>query len=109
MHNPSGIIVQCQAELSQHKNRDKAMKMLKAKLYEYELDKKKQAAEQFYGAKGEIAWGHQIRSYVLQPYTMVKDHRTDMQNGNTQSVLDGNIGDFIEAYLKMKQKEGAEK
>lgn len=109
VHIPTGIIVQCQAERSQHKNRDKAMKMLKAKIYEHELDKQKQAAEQFYGAKGEIAWGHQIRSYVLQPYTMVKDHRTDTQNGNTQSVLDGNIGDFIEAYLKMKQKEGAEK
>lgn len=109
VHNPSGIIVQCQAERSQHKNRDKAMKMLRAKVYEYELDKKKQAAEQFYGAKGEIAWGHQIRSYVLQPYTMVKDHRTDTQNGNTQSVLDGNIGDFIEAYLKLQQKEKGEK
>jgi peptide chain release factor 2 len=108
VHNPSGIIVQCQAERSQHKNRDKAMKMLRAKVYEYELDKKKQAAEQFYGAKGEIAWGHQIRSYVLQPYTMVKDHRTDMQNGNTQSVLDGNIGDFIEAYLKLQQKGKAD-
>ncbi len=107
VHIPSGIITQCQAERSQHKNRDKAMKMLRAKVYEYELDKKKQAAEQFYGAKGEIAWGHQIRSYVLQPYTMVKDHRTDAQSGNTQSVLDGNIGDFIEAYLKMKQKEVA--
>jgi len=104
VHVPSGIIVQCQAERSQHKNRDKAMKMLRAKLYEYEQDKKKQAAEQFYGAKGEIAWGHQIRSYVLQPYTMVKDHRTDTQNGNTQSVLDGNIGDFIEAYLKIQKK-----
>jgi len=108
VHIPSGIIVQCQAERSQHKNRDKAMKMLRAKLYEYELDKKKQAAEQFYGAKGEIAWGHQIRSYVLQPYTMVKDHRTDEQNGNTQSVLDGNIGGFIEAYLKLQQKGKAD-
>jgi peptide chain release factor 2 len=108
VHIPSGIIVQCQAERSQHKNRDKAMKMLRAKLYEYEQDKKKQAAEQFYGAKGEIAWGHQIRSYVLQPYTMVKDHRTDEQNGNTQSVLDGNIGDFIEAYLKLQQKGKAD-
>jgi peptide chain release factor 2 len=109
VHIPTGIIVQCQAERSQHKNRDKAMKMLRAKVYEYELDKKKQAAEQFYGAKGEIAWGHQIRSYVLQPYTMVKDHRTDTQTGNTQSVLDGNIGDFIESYLKLQQKGAAEK
>jgi peptide chain release factor 2 len=107
VHIPSGIIVQCQAERSQHKNRDKAMKMLKAKVYEHELDKQRQAAEQFYGAKGEIAWGHQIRSYVMQPYTMVKDHRTDVQIGNVQSVLDGNIGEFLEAYLKMKQKEQA--
>ena len=109
VHIPSGIIVQCQAERSQHKNRDKALKMLRAKVYEYELDKQKQAAEQFYGAKGEIAWGHQIRSYVLQPYTMVKDHRTDEQSGNAQSVLDGNIGNFIEAYLKLQQKEKGEK
>lgn len=107
VHIPTGIIVQCQAERSQHKNRDKAMKMLRAKVYEYELDKKKQAAEQFYGAKGEIAWGHQIRSYVMQPYTMVKDHRTDAQTGNVQSVLDGNLTLFIEAYLKMKQKAAA--
>lgn len=106
VHIPTGIIVQCQAERSQHKNRDKAMKMLRAKVYEHELDKQKQAAEQFYGAKGEIAWGHQIRSYVMQPYTMVKDHRTDTQSGNVQSVLDGNLSDFIEAYLKMKQNEG---
>jgi peptide chain release factor 2 len=108
VHNPTGIIVQCQAERSQHKNRDKAMKMLRAKVYEYELDKQKQAAEQFYGAKGEIAWGHQIRSYVMQPYTMVKDHRTDAQTGNVQSVLDGNLAVFIEAYLKSKQKERSE-
>ncbi|MFA5689527.1 MAG: peptide chain release factor 2 [Kiritimatiellales bacterium] len=107
VHVPTGIIVQCQAERSQHKNREKALKMLKAKVYEYELDKQKQAAEQFYGAKGEIAWGHQIRSYVMQPYTMVKDHRTDFQIGNVQSVLDGNLDGFIEAYLKLKQKENA--
>lgn len=107
VHLPTGIVVQCQAERSQHKNRDKAMKMLKAKVYEHELDKQRQAAEQFYGAKGEIAWGHQIRSYVMQPYTMVKDHRTDVQIGNVQGVLDGNISEFLEAYLKLKQKEAA--
>ncbi len=107
VHLPTGITVQCQAERSQHKNRDKALKMLKAKLYEHELDKQRQATEQLYGDKGEIAWGRQIRSYVMQPYTMVKDHRTDHQVGNVQGVLDGNIGEFIEAYLKMKQrKEG---
>jgi peptide chain release factor 2 len=105
VHIPTGIIVQCQAERSQHKNRDKAMKMLRAKVYEHELDKQRQAAEQFYGTKGEIAWGHQIRSYVLQPYTMVKDHRTDVQIGNVQAVLDGHLDPFIEAYLKMKQRE----
>jgi len=97
--------VQCQAERSQHKNRDKAMKMLKAKLYEHELDKQRSATEQLYGDKGEIAWGRQIRSYVMQPYTMVKDHRTDEQTGNVQAVLDGAIDPFIQAYLKMKQRE----
>lgn len=107
VHLPTGITVQCQAERSQHKNRDKAMKMLKAKVYEHELDKQRQATEQLYGNKGEIAWGHQIRSYVMQPYTMVKDHRTDFQVGNVQGVLDGNITPFVEAYLKLKQKENA--
>jgi len=105
VHLPTGIIVQCQAERSQHKNRERAMKVLRAKVYEHELDKQRQAAEQFYGAKGEIAWGHQIRSYVMQPYTMVKDHRTDEQVGNVQGVLDGAIDPFIEAYLKLKQAE----
>jgi peptide chain release factor 2 len=107
VHLPTGIVVQCQAERSQHKNRAKALKVLKAKIYEYEMDKQKQAAEQFYGNKGEIAWGSQIRSYVMQPYTMVKDHRTDEQVGNVQGVIDGNLDPFIEAYLKMKQKEAA--
>jgi len=105
VHLPTGIVVQCQAERSQHKNRAKAMKVLQAKIYEYERDKQKKAAEQFYGAKGEIAWGSQIRSYVMQPYTMAKDHRTDTQIGNVQGVLDGSIDPFIEAYLKMKQAE----
>ena len=109
VHLPTGIVVQCQAERSQHKNRDKAMKVLRAKVYEHELDKQRKAAEQFYGDKGEIAWGSQIRSYVMQPYTMVKDHRTDEQVGNVQGVIDGKIDPFIEAYLKMKQKEAAEK
>lgn len=105
VHLPTGITVQCQAERSQHKNRDKAMKMLKAKLYEHEMDKQRAATEQLYGNKGEIAWGSQIRSYVMQPYTMVKDHRTDEQVGNVQAVIDGKIDSFIEAYLKMKQRE----
>ncbi len=105
VHLPTGIVVQCQAERSQHKNKAKAMKVLKARIYEYEMDKQKQAAEQFYGAKGEIAWGSQIRSYVMQPYTMVNDHRTEEKVGNVQAVIDGKIDPFIEAYLKMKQKE----
>jgi peptide chain release factor 2 len=100
VHLPTGTVVQCQAERSQHKNRAAAMKMLKARLYEIEQDKKRQAVDQLYSDKGEIAWGSQIRSYVLQPYTMVKDHRTDTQIGNVQSVLDGSIDPFVEAYLK---------
>jgi len=100
VHLPTGTVVQCQAERSQHKNKAAAMKMLKARLYEHEQDKKRQAVDQLYGDKGEIAWGSQIRSYVMQPYTMVKDHRTDTQVGNVQGVLDGNLDAFIEAYLK---------
>jgi peptide chain release factor 2 len=100
VHLPTGTVVQCQAERSQHKNKAAAMKMLKARLYEREQDKKRQAVDQLYGDKGEIAWGHQIRSYVMQPYTMVKDHRTEEQVGNVQGVLDGNLDPFIEAYLK---------
>lgn len=100
VHLPTGTVVQCQAERSQHKNKAAAMKMLRARLYEIEQDKKRQAVDQLYGDKGEIAWGSQIRSYVMQPYTMVKDHRTDEQVGNVQGVLDGNLDPLIEAYLK---------
>jgi peptide chain release factor 2 len=99
-HLPSGIVVACQAERSQHKNRSKAMSILKAKLYELQADKQKQEMERFYGQKGEIAWGSQIRSYVLQPYTLVKDHRTEEETSNTDAVLDGALQPFIEAYLK---------
>jgi len=99
-HRPTGIVVQCQAERSQHKNRSAAMKMLRAKLYEWELDQKRKEMEKFYGNKGEIAWGSQIRSYVMQPYTMVKDHRTSAEMGNVQAVLDGDLDKFIESYLK---------
>ena len=99
-HLPTGIVVACQAERSQHKNRSKAMAMLKAKIYELQADKQKKEMERFYGEKGDIAWGSQIRSYVLQPYTMVKDHRTDEETSNTDAVLDGALQPFIEAYLK---------
>ena len=108
VHNPTGIVVQCQAERSQHSNRDKCMKMLRAKLYEYEADKKRREMEKFYGDKGEIAWGRQIRSYVLQPYTMVKDHRTDVESGNTDAVLDGDLDKFIEGYLRHRKHESAQ-
>ena len=105
-HIPTGIVVSCQAERSQHKNRAKAMSVLKAKIYELEQDKKREAMEKFYGDKGSIAWGSQIRSYVLQPYTMAKDLRTGIQTGNTQAVLDGDIGKFIEGWLKWKSAGG---
>jgi peptide chain release factor 2 len=101
-HLPTGIVVACQAERSQHKNRSKAFKMLKAKLYELRMDEKRKDLEKFYGPKGEIAWGSQIRSYVLQPYTMVKDHRTDVETSNVNKVLDGGIDEFIAGYLKQR-------
>ncbi len=104
-HMPSGIVVACQSERSQHKNRSKAFSILKAKLYELQMDKQRKEMERFYGEKGEIAWGSQIRSYVLQPYTMVKDHRTEHQTGNVQAVLDGALQPFIEAWLRMKAGE----
>jgi len=103
VHIPTGVVVSCQTKRSQHSNRDKAMKMLAARLYELERDKQNKEMEKFYGDKGEIAWGSQIRSYVLQPYQMVKDHRTDAETGNVEAVLDGDIEMFIENYLKMKK------
>lgn len=102
-HLPTNIVVQCQAERSQHANRNKAMMMLKSKLYDYEQDQKRKEMEKFYGDKGEIAWGSQIRSYVMQPYTMVKDHRTNTEIGNIQKVLDGGLDLFIEANLRVRQ------
>jgi len=98
-HMPTGIVVSCQSQRSQHKNRSSAMKQLRARLYELELEKKESEAEVLGGEKKEIAWGSQIRSYVLHPYRMVKDHRTDYEVGNTDAVLDGNLDGFIEAYL----------
>jgi len=103
-HMPTGIVVGCQNERSQHKNRATAMKLLKAKLFQLELAKREEELKAFYGDRGAIAWGNQIRSYVLQPYQMVKDTRTGFEMGNTQAVLDGDIGGFIEAYLKGKKK-----
>jgi peptide chain release factor 2 len=98
-HIPSGIVVSCQSQRSQHKNRATAMKQLKARLYELEVEKKADEAEALAGDKKDIAWGSQIRSYVLHPYRMVKDHRTNYEVGNADSVLDGDLDGFIEAYL----------
>ena len=108
-HEPTGIVVQCQNERSQHKNRAQAMKMLQAKLYMMEQQKRDAELAKLYGQKGEIAWGNQIRSYVLQPYQMVKDHRTDYQTGNVDAVLDGEIDGFIESYLRHRAKTGRDK
>ena len=105
-HLPTGLVVACQAERSQHMNREKAMNMLRAKIYELRMDEKRQDMEKFYGAKGEIAWGSQIRSYVLQPYTLVKDHRCGVETSNVQKVLDGDIQMFIEGWLKHQAKGG---
>ena len=98
-HVPSGIVVACQQERSQHKNRATAMAMLKARLYEAELQKREEAASAEAAAKTDVGWGHQIRSYVLQPYQMVKDLRTAHETSNTSAVLDGDIDDFLEASL----------
>jgi peptide chain release factor 2 len=107
-HLPTGIVVNCQNERSQHKNRTMAMKILRARLFELEERKKREELEKFSKEKKDIAWGSQIRSYVLHPYQMVKDHRTGVEIGNTAAVLDGAIDPFIEAYLMGVRKAGAE-
>jgi len=98
-HLPTGIVVQCQNERSQHKNKAMAMKVLKARLYERQLQEQEKKMDELHSTKKQIAWGSQIRSYVMQPYRMVKDHRTNKETGNVESVLDGNIDDFIKEYL----------
>jgi peptide chain release factor 2 len=98
-HVPSGIVVACQQERSQHKNRATAMAMLKSRLYEVELQKREEAANAEAAAKTDVGWGHQIRSYVLQPYQMVKDLRTNVETSNTSAVLDGDLDQFMEASL----------
>ena len=99
-HFPTGIVVQCQNERSQHMNKDKAMQMLKAKLYLLKQEENAAKAAEIRGEVTDIGWGNQIRSYVMQPYTMVKDHRTGVESGNVDAVMDGNIDPFINGYLK---------
>jgi peptide chain release factor 2 len=101
-HIPTNIVAQCQNERSQHQNKETALKILKSKLYDLEIRKKLKEKDKMENEKGEIAWGNQIRSYVLQPYQSIKDHRTNFEIGNTQRVLDGDIFDFIKASLKKR-------
>ena len=104
-HLPTNIVVQCQNERSQHKNKETCFNMLKARLYKYEMQKKEEASESLAKSKTDIGWGHQIRSYVLQPYQLVKDLRNNLENTDPDSVLDGDIDEFLEAALyKMKEK-----
>ena len=104
-HLPTGIIAQCQTERSQYKNKSTAMKVLKSRIYEMELKKKKSELEKKQSEKKRIEWGSQIRSYVLHPYSMVKDHRTGCETSNSGSVLDGDLEGFIEAYLRYDKKK----
>ncbi len=102
-HIPTGIVVQCQNEKSQHRNKDMALKVLKARLYELEKNKLEEKKHEIHKTQKEIAWGSQIRSYVFNPYRLVKDHRTNVEVGNLDRVMDGDIDPFIDAFLKMKK------
>ncbi|MFH1010421.1 MAG: peptide chain release factor 2, partial [bacterium] len=103
-HNPTGIVVTCQTERSQLRNRESAMKMLMAKLYQKRLDEERARIDKMEETKSDIAWGHQIRSYVFHPYQMVKDHRTDVETSNVQAVMDGELDEFVRAYLLLGSK-----
>ena len=107
-HLPSGLVVTCQNERSQIKNKASAMSVLKARLYELEMDKKRAEMDRHYGEKGDIGFGHQIRSYVFQPYQMVKDLRTGEQTSDIQAVMDGELNPFIEAFLRGKKRSDAD-
>ena len=107
-HIPTGVVVQCQNQRSQHANRDKAFKMLKAALYELEMEKRQREIDEMNAEKKANEWGSQIRSYVLHPYKMVKDHRTNVESGTPDEVLDGDINKFIEAYLKSQKLKAKE-
>jgi peptide chain release factor 2 len=108
-HLPTGIVVQCQNERSQHQNKARAMKLLKARLYEIEKKKKQEKIDKLEDSKSEIAWGNQIRSYVLHPYKMIKDLRTRMETGDVDRILDGDLDDFIKATLMLRKKEALDK
>ena len=98
-HLPTGIVAQCQNQRSQHKNKNQAMKILKARLFQFELEKEKEKNKELEDQKMDIGWGSQIRSYVFHPYQLVKDHRTKLESGNTQAVMDGSLDQFMRAYL----------
>mgnify|MGYP003348173150 CR=1 FL=1 len=106
-HLPTGIVVSCQTDRSQHRNRAMAWDMLRARLYEAELQKREEAANAINATKSDIGWGHQIRSYVLQPYQMVKDLRSGVETGNVAAVLDGDLDAFMEGYLQWKRSGAA--
>jgi peptide chain release factor 2 len=105
-HIPTGIVVSCQNERSQHKNRDRAFKMLRSRLYEYEMEKKRAATKKLEDSKLDINFGSQIRSYVLHPYRLIKDHRTKVEIGDVDRVLDGDLSELIRAYLLMRRSGG---
>ena len=106
VHIPTGIVAQCQNERSQYQNKMTALKILKSKLYQLEKRKREEELQEKHGEKKEIAWGSQIRSYILQPYQLVKDHRTNIEIGNVPAVLDGEIDEFIKGYLLNKKNKG---
>ena len=104
-HIPTGIVTSCQNERSQHRNKDTAMKILKARLYDIKKQEQDEKLDGFIGVKKEIAWGSQIRSYTLQPYQLIKDHRSGYETGNVNAVLDGGLDEFINQYLLMRKKQ----
>jgi len=104
-HMPTGIVVQCQSERSQYRNKENAMKVLKSRLYQFYKEKEEEKQEKIESQKKKIEWGSQIRSYVFHPYNMVKDHRTNAETGNAQAVMDGEIDEFIQAFLSQKEKK----
>jgi peptide chain release factor 2 len=105
IHRPSGVVAECRSERSQHKNEEMCWKLLKAKLYRIEEQKRRAEVEKQYDEKGEVAWGYQIRNYVMQPYTLVKDARTGTETAQVQKVFDGEIDEFIESYLQQKTEK----